>query len=300
MTQQGSFTLPDFQKRFKTEEDCEQYLFNIRWPEGYVCPRCGGLRFSIVKSRSLYRCTECRYETSLTARSVMHRTRTPLVVWFWAIYLLACDKRGHSALSVSKELGISYWVAWTLLHKIRHAMGQQDRKYKLRGIVELDEGYFGSKIVEGKRGRGSGRAKVIVAVSTTADKEHPGFVKMKTVEHFDTNTVSMFVKENLEPECTVQTDGLNIYNALESSVRLHERYPIIGGAIPLPWVHTIISNAKAFIIGTYHGLGPDHLQTYLNEYCYRFNRRFWEDQLFNRMLAACSDCETITYGELTQ
>jgi transposase-like protein len=300
MAQKEPLTLFGFHERFKTEEDCGNYLFNIRWPKGYVCPRCEGSQYGLIKSRNLYRCTKCRYQVSLTAGTVMHRSRTPLIVWFWAIFLLACDKRGHSALSISKELGVSYWVAWTLLQKIRHAMGQHDKKYKLREIVELDEAYFGSEQRDGKTGRGTGKSKVLVAVSTDENKKHAGFVKMRVVSRFDTDTVNMFVKENLEPECTVQTDGLNIYNALMDIVSSHERYPIIGGAEPLPWVHTIISNAKALISGTYHGLGPKHLQSYLDEYCYRLNRRFWEDQLFNRMLAACIDCETITFGELTQ
>lgn len=300
MAQKEPLTLFGFHKQFKTQEDCEDYLFNIRWPKGYVCPRCEESQYSLIKSRNLYRCMKCRYQVSLTAGTIMHRSRTPLTVWFWAIFLLACDKRGHSALSISKELGVSYWVAWTLLQKIRHAMGQQDKKYKLRGIVEFDEAYFGSEQRDGKAGRGTGKSKVLVAVSTNEDKEYAGFAKMRVVSRFDTDTVNMFVKKNLEPECTVQTDGLNIYNALMDIVSSHERYPIIDGAEPLPWVHTIISNAKAFISGTYHGLGPKHLQSYLDEYCYRFNRRFWEDQLFNRMLAACMDCETITFDELTQ
>ncbi len=300
MAQKEPLTLSNFNKQFKTEKECERYLFNIRWPKGYVCARCDERQYSVIKSRNLYRCKKCRYQVSLTVDTVMHRTMTPLIVWFWAIFLLACDKRGHSALSISKELGVSYWVAWTLLQKIRHAMGQQDKKYKLRGIVELDEAYFGREQRDGKRGRGTEKSKVLVAVSTDESKKHAGFVKMSVVSHLDTDTVNMFVKDNLEPECTVQTDGLNIYNALTESISLHERFLIINGAEPLPWVHTIISNAKAFISGTYHGLGPKHLQSYLDEYCYRFNRRFWENQLFNRLLTACIDCETIIYGELTQ
>src|SRR3972149_7209581 len=108
MAQKEPLTLSDFHKQFKTEKECEKYLFNIRWPKGYVCPRCDGRQYSVIKSRNLYRCKKCRYQVSLTVGTVMHRTRTPLIVWFWAIYLLACDKRGHSALSISKELSVSY------------------------------------------------------------------------------------------------------------------------------------------------------------------------------------------------
>jgi hypothetical protein len=129
----------------------------------------------------------------------MHKTRTPLMVWFWAIFLIACDKRGHSAFSMSEELKISYWVAWTLLQKIRRAMRAQDSQYKLQGIVGLNDAYFGVKDEEKKRGRGTTKSKILVAVSTDVEKEHAGFVKMKVVEKLDTDTVNKFVIENIEP-----------------------------------------------------------------------------------------------------
>ena len=300
MAQQSPLTLFDFHKQFRDEEDCKKYLFKIRWPNGYCCPRCQGDQYFMIKGRELFKCKRCYYQTSLTAGTVLHRTRTPLLVWFWAIFLISCDKRGHSALSLSKELGVSYWVSWTLLQKIRSAMGKQDGQYKLRGVVEVDEAYLGYKKQNIKRGRGTEKAKVLVAVSTDEKKKHPQFAKMKAVNRLTTEVVIDFVKSHFEENCLVQTDGLNIYNALKDNVTKHEIFPIVSGEAPLPWVHTIISNAKSFVLGTYHGIGPKHLQVYLDEFCYRFNRRFWENQLFNRMLAACMNCETITFGELTQ
>lgn len=300
MAQKNALTLSNFHKRFRDDEDCKEYLFKIRWPDGYNCPRCQGEKYFMIKSRELFKCKTCNYQTSLTSGTVLHRTRTPLMVWFWAIFLISCDKRGHSALSLSKELDVSYWVAWTLLQKIRYAMGKQDEQYKLRGIVELDEAYFGYKNKDDKRGRGTGKAKVLVAVSTDEEKKHPRFAKMRAVNRLSAEVANDFVKTHFEANCLVQTDGLSIYNALKDNVNEHEIFPIVSGEEPLPWVHTIISNAKAFVLGTYHGIGPKHLQAYLDEFCYRFNRRFWEDQLFNRMLAACMSCETITFGELTQ
>lgn len=230
----------------------------------------------------------------------MHKARTPLMVWFWAIFLIACDKRGHSALSISRELKVSYWIAWTLLQKIRRAIGKQDSQYKLKDIVELDDAYFGGKNEGKKRGRGTTKPKVLVAVSTDKEKKHAGFVKMEVVKKLDADTVNKFVRENIEPGSKIQTDDLDIYNSLADLGVKHEEYPIVSGEKPLPWVHTIISNAKAFLLGTYHRFGRKHLQSYLDEFCYRFNRRFWEDQLFDRLLAACINCETITYGQLTQ
>jgi transposase-like protein len=300
MVQRERISLLEFSQRFPSQKECIEHLFNLRWPNGFICPRCDSQEYGFHSGRFLYQCKDCRYQASLTAGSVMHKTRTPLMVWFWTIFMVACDKRGHSALSISKELKISYWIAWTLLQKIRRAMAEQDRRYKLKGIVELDDAYWGDKDKGKKRGRGTTQSKVLVAVSTDTQKEHAGFVKMEVVKKLNQDTVSKFVKENIEPGSKIQTDDLNIYNALADLGVEHEQYPLVSGEKPLPWVHIIISNAKTFCLGTYHRFGRKHLQAYLDEFCYRFNRRFWEDQLFDRLLTACTNCESTTYAELTQ
>lgn len=300
MVQRAAISLFEFHQRFPTQKECFEHLFNLRWPGGFICPRCNSQKYGFHSNRFLYQCKDCRYQVSLTAGSIMHKTRTPLMVWFWTIFLVACDKRGHSALSISKELKISYWVAWTLLQKIRRAMAEQDRRYGLKGIVELDDAYFGGTEEVAKRGRGTTQSKVLVAVSTDVEKKHAGFVKMKVTQKLDKQTVNKFVEENIEPGSKIQTDDLAIYNSLTDLGVKHEQYPIVSGEKPLPWVHTIISNAKTFCLGTYHRFGRKHLQAYLDEFCYRFNRRFWEDQLFDRLLSACINCEHITYAELTQ
>jgi len=300
MVQRERISLLEFNQRFPSQKECIEHLFNLRWPNGFICPRCNSPQYGFHSGRFLYHCKDCRYQASLTAGSVMHKTRTPLMVWFWTIFMVACDKRGHSALSISKELKISYWIAWTLLQKIRRAMAEQDRRYKLKGIVELDDAYWGDKDKGKKRGRGTTKSKVLVAVSTDTKKKHAGFVKMEVVKKLSQDTVSKFVRENIEPGSKIQTDDLNIYNALADLGVEHEQYPLVSGEKPLPWVHIIISNAKTFCLGTYHRFGRKHLQAYLDEFCYRFNRRFWEDQLFDRLLAACTNCEITTYAELTQ
>ena len=300
MVQRERIPLLEFYQRFPSQKECIGHLSNLRWPNGFICPRCNSQKYGFHSGRFLYQCKDCRYQASLTAGSVMHKTRTPLIVWFWTIFMVACDKRGHSALSISKELKISYWVAWTLLQKIRRAMAEQDSRYKLKGIVELDDAYWGDDDKGGKRGRGTTKSKVLVAVSTDVEKKHAGFVKMKVVKKLNKETVCKFVREYIEPGSKIQTDDLNIYNSLTDLGVEHEEYPLVAGEKPLPWVHTIISNAKAFSIGTYHRFGQKHLQAYLDEFCYRFNRRFWEDQLFDRLLSACTNCENTTYAELTQ
>ena len=148
-------SLRQFQRRFRTEAACRDYLFKLKWPEGFTCPVCGHRQCYALPKRHLFQCKACGRQTSLTAGTVMHKTRTPLRVWFWAIFLLAHDKRGLSALQLSKKLDVSYYVAWTMLHKIRRAMKDRDSAYDLRGLIEMDDSFFGGGSGGDKRGRGT-------------------------------------------------------------------------------------------------------------------------------------------------
>ena len=160
-------TFFEFKEKYISESDCRDKLFKMKWADGYICPKCGYTEYYKIKKRHLYQCKKCRHQTSVTAGTIMHRSRTPLVKWFWAIYLVSSDKRGISALGLSKQLSLYYKVAWLMLHKIRKAMMDRDSEYKLKWTVEMDETFIGSSS-EGnkKRGRGSDKSKVIVSVST--------------------------------------------------------------------------------------------------------------------------------------
>lgn len=182
-------SLLEFQTKYQTEEDYEKRLFKLRWPQGFACPICGHQEYYHVTQRKLYQCKKCRHQTSLTAGTVMHNTRTSLLLWFWAIYLTSTDKRGLSALSLSKKLGLSYWKAWTMLHKIRHAMKNRDSTYQLTGIVEIDDSFFGSSTKgRSKRGRGTSKTAVIVEASTHG--KAIGFAKMTVVDKVDSTTIA--------------------------------------------------------------------------------------------------------------
>lgn len=174
-------------------------------------------------------------------------------------------------------------------------MRQRDAGYQLANLVEIDDAFFGAP--GGKRGRGTSKSKVIVAVSTTEEGQ-PQFAKMKVVESIDKKTLNYVTAETIKPGSTVISDGLNSYGSLAHG---NFRHVVIETSKEfLPWVHTLISNAKAAIQATFHGLHSKHLQQYLDEFCYRFNRRFWEPQLFGRLLKACASTNTITFAELTQ
>jgi transposase-like protein len=299
MAQQESMNILDFQKKFGSDDACRDHLFKIRWPDGLTCPECGGSRFYKITKRNIYECG-CGRQVSLTAGTVMHGSHLPLTKWFWAIYLCGQDKRGVSALRLKKELNVAYQSAWLMLQKIRRAMGGRDSGYLLAGIVETDEMYVGGPGKGGKRGRGTDKTPVQVAVSLDG-KGFPRFVKMEPLNDLTGESMQDFVVRNIEEGAVIKTDNYHSYiKAFNGQSYTHEpeKFEINGNPEHLKWLHRVAGNAKAFIPGTYHGLGKKHLRAYLNEFCFRFNRRIFLGQIFNRLLNACMVTCPITYLEL--
>lgn len=297
-----SMTLLEFQKRFASKEDCLQYLFEKRWPNGFECPRCSANKAYYLSARKLHQCAECRHQTSVTARTIFHRTRTPLRVWFWMIFLMSRNKAGHSMLGLQKLLGIrGYRTAWSMGHKIRKAMADRNGCYQLAGLIEMDDAYFGGSRPE-KRGRGAhGKARVLVAAENRGDR--PGFASMDVVDRIDEEAVRRVTRERIRAEQTIRTDGYSSFRTLTKEGFDHQRL-LIGcpqqASEKFPWVHTLISNAKSVFQGIHHGVALRHLHRYLAEYCYRFNRRYWEEELFDRLLTACSFSTPVSFAELKQ
>lgn len=299
MATQEIMSFDDFRKRFKTEDDCREYLFNLRWPNGFVCPKCGSAGCYHIAARNKYQCTQCRHQSSVTSGTVMHRSKLSLLTWFWAIYFASKDKRGYSATQLSAELSIAYSSAWYLLHRIRNAMAQRDSDYMLSGIVEMDDTYFGSPEEGGKRGRGTEKAKVLVAVSKTVDGK-PCFAKMKVVDDLKGKTIGEFAQESILTGSTVQSDAYRSYREPLAKNYDHQYEVYDSNSEMLKWLHVIIGNAKALVIGTFHGLDKKHLQRYLDEFCYRFNRRNLHGQLFPRLLLAVANSNILGYADLTR
>ncbi len=291
-------SLLEFQRRFSTEEACQAALEQARWPEGFVCPRCGHRKASRIATRRLLQCSACHHQASVTAGTIFHKTRTPLVKWFWAIWMVAQDKGGTSAMRLSKQLELSYRTAWTMLHKLRKAMAKRDAHYTLTGSIEMDDAYFGGQAA-GKRGRGAAN-KTPAVVMVESCGEHAGFLAIKTVTTVDKQQVDAAASAKIAPGQHIHTDGLNAYNGLEALGHDHhaEIVPPSQAHEKLPWVHIAIANAKRFLLGTYHGVSHKYLQAYLDEYCYRFNRRSWEPTLTSRLLTACLVAKSITLAEL--
>ena len=295
-----AINLVEFQRRFGSEGACEEQLYRMRWPGGYRCPRCGHRKASYHGTRRLYQCRACRYQASLTAGTVFHKTRTPLTKWFLMIFLMARQKSGVSMLSLQRMLEIkSYKTVWMMAHKIRQAMADRDARYKLAGLIEMDDAFIGPS-KPGKGGRGAlGKAKVLVAVETRDGKS--GFAKMLMVKSVSGQEITSLAWTSFEGDVTAKTDGWPAYRALKEAG--HDHQPSVVGrgkqAVKvLPWVHTLIANIKGNLRGVHHGVSNKHLQRYLDEFCYRFNRRFWEGQLFYRLATACVNSTSTTLAEL--
>lgn len=270
-------TIFEFQQRFSTEDACLQFLIQSRWPEGFVCPRCGGREHYWMEGRQLLQCQSCKYQTSATAGTIMHRSRQPLVLWFYAAYLVTTHTPGMSALQFQRQTGIqNYQTAFMMLHKLRAGMVKPGRD-RISGVVHVDETYIGGE-KPGLRGRGAA-GKVIVAGAAEIRSGKLARIRLRIVSDVTGASLVKFVQENVVEGSTVITDDWSGYNGLEKSGYRH-----IVDASELPHIHKVFSNLKTWLIGTHHGVSPQHLQAYLNEYNFRFNRRVTPMAAFQTVL----------------
>lgn len=284
MSKKKALSFSQFIKRFPNEDACYEYLYQVKWPKGFECPVCGHRHCYGISGYRRFQCANCRHQTTLTANTVMHRSHLPLHKWFWAIYLVACDKRGISALALAGKIEVCYETAWNLLRRIRAAMEMRDEHYILGQLVEFDDAYFGAKI-KGKEGRGAGNQGVFIAVAKN-EKGKPTYLKMKVTDNVQIPSVEKFALENIALGTVVQTDGYKSYRKPLKNGYIHEAQNFDPNSEHLKWLHRITGNAKAFINGTYHGTSTKHLQMYLSEFCYRFNRRLFGGSIFDRLLIA--------------
>jgi transposase-like protein len=235
----------------------------------------------------------------VTAGTVFHGTHVPLRKWFWALYLVGSDKRGCSAKQLEKMIDVHYATAWLMVHKIRKAMRDRDSQYRLSDIIEMDDSYFGGA-ASGKRGRGAtNKSTVLVAVENRGTA--PRYAAMEVIQSMASNHLKEFVRRHIDDEHILKTDGYSSYASLDSL--FHHQGETVkpqDAMKKLPWVHILIANVKSFIRGTYHGVSHKHLQSYLDEFCYRFNRRFNVSLMLDRLVTACLNTNSIRYAELTR
>jgi transposase-like protein len=289
----------ELEQRFADDEACRQYLFALRWPQGFACSACGGK--DVWKgSRNRLLCTSCRRQIYILAGTVLQDSHLPLTLWFRAMWHLTSQKNGISALGLQRVLGIgSYKTAWTLLHKLRRAMVRPGRE-RLRGAVEVDEAYWGAP-EEGAVGRLTDD-KALIAVAVEEDRDGIGRIRLHRIPNLTRATLHDFIAQSIELGSTVRTDGLPAYLDLIGYVhdrKVQRDQP--KGEHLLPRAHRVISLFKRWLMGTHQGaIGHDHLDDYLNEFVFRFNRRksASRGKLFFRLAQQAVQVAPVPYATL--
>jgi transposase-like protein len=293
-------SLIDFMERFGTDEQCEEDLFQKRFGEKgekFICPKCGATHFYKIKGRMLAQCAKCRHQVSMTVATVMEDSKMPIRKWYLAVYLMTINKSGISSKTLQKEIGVTYKTAWYTHKRIAEAMKTADEKYKLEGLVSVDEAFFTGRSGAQKRGRGTNKTKVLVALSLTKNNK-PKYLKMLVVNDFKAKTLDKFAVVNIEHGATVQTDGFKAYRAQQVKKNYLHEYEILPADSPeskLKWLHKAIGNCKQIILGTFHGLARTDLQTYLDEFCYRFNRRKIPQLMFGKLVTSLFSTAPLRY-----
>lgn len=297
--------LLNFVSQYPDEASCRAKFKEYRDKQGVICPDCGGKSHYWKKDKDNYQCKACGKRQSLRANTVMHGSQLPFRYWFIAIHLLTSTKKSFSASELQRQLGHKrYEPIWNLLHKLRQIMGKRDELYTLSDVIELDEGFFSTEMDEDekdrplKRGRGSQKkSKVLVMVESkpvegkttkTGKPRQVGHLKMIVINDLKSDTITPLVKKNVSDKANIDSDDSTSYVKLKDVVKEHRPQVIPKKEVNkmLPWVHIAISNAKRMLLDIFHDIKPEYLQNYLNEYCYKFNRRYFGENLFDRLMIA--------------
>ncbi len=298
-------TYRGFVEMFPDDVTCAAYLVKLRWPEGFVCPACKTKADPWQASRGRLSCQFCRHQASATAGTIFDKTRTPLTTWFEAAWHVSTAKNGLSAKTLERTLGTKYRVAWTMLQRFRVAMVDAERK-QLSGNIEVDEAFIGGVKQSGKRGRGAIKNIVVIAIEIM---EPTGFgrVRMRHIPDASGDSLVPFVCDVTVPGTVVHTDGWNGYNGLAVNGFIRKITVQSSSGDPahvsMPGVHRVSSLLKRWVLGTHQGsVVPEHLQSYLEEFTFRFNRRTSRSRglVFRRLLERAVATGPITERDVTK
>jgi transposase-like protein len=301
-------TWSEFLEWFHSEDACRAYLEQLRWPGGFVCPKCSVLDTPSHSTRGRIVCRHCKFQASVTAGSIFDKTRTELRVWFAAIWYVTNQKQGVSALGLQRVLGLgSYETAWTMLHRLRRAMVRPDRDL-LHGEVEVDESYLAltdRKHPISAKGRQSNTTKAMVAIAVEVVPKGFGRIRIQRLDRGNQQNLQSFIKETVEPGSKVHSDGSGAYRKIEELGFDHKVTVHLGSNIPahqsMPGVHRVAALLQRWMMGTHHGaVQPSQLDYYLDEFVFRFNRRTSRSRglLFYRLLQQAVATGPVTYGDV--
>ena len=305
MEQRNDFpnTYREFVEMFPDDTACAAYLAKLRWPKGFICPACKQTSIPWNANRNRLICPICRHQTSVTTGTIFDKTRTQLKTWFEAAWHVSTAKNGMSAKTLERTIGINYKVAWMMLHRFRVAMVNNERR-QLSGIVEVDESFIGGEEQGGKRGRGTDKSIVVIAVEIKQPKGF-GRVRMRHIPDSSGNSLVSFICDVIAPGSVVRTDGWKGYNSVTDYG--YQREIIVQSTsgdpahVSMPGVHRIASLLKRWILGTHQGsVLPSHLQSYLEEFTFRFNRRTSRSRglVFRRLLEQAVITEPTTKADI--
>src|SRR6202521_4232481 len=309
-------SLTEFQRAFSDGASGAAFLFERRGPSGFVCPVCGKGRAAALKSRAYtYECSECGRQTSITAGTALHRTKLPLTVWFWAAHLMSTHSNGMSARQLEDQLGLTYRTAWLLTQKLRRSMVDPDRD-PLEGVVEVDQAEIPFRAGDSFFDPGNAGKILIAGAVEVIDRDtnaakprrkgakyldtRSGRVRLAMIADNSAASIEAFVRANVKPGATLLTDGHASYPGLTGDYRHDPR--VVGkmaGHVVLPWIHRVFALLKRWSLGTYHGLRRKHVDTYLEEFVFRYNRRFYRHVSFETMLGIASHHEPVSYWDIT-
>ena len=302
-------TWGQFLDRFATEEACAAYLEQLRWPSGFACSSCGSMTTPYRASRLRLMCKDCRHQSTVTAGTIFEKTRTPLRVWLAAAWYVTNQKHGVSALGLQRVLGLgSYQTAWMMLHRFRCAMVRAGRD-RLQGVVEVDEAYIAITDRENavpRKQRKSCTDKILIGVAVEIlQPKGFGRIRLRRLASDSKEQVRQFIQDSVEPGSLVRTDGSGSYAKLDEIGYPHERTVMYGSETPahvsMAGVHRVASLLKRWILGTHHGaVQPVHLDAYLDEFVFRFNRRASASRgmLFYRLIQQSVVTDPVTYRNI--
>lgn len=291
---------------FHDDQACLDYIYKIRWPNGFICPRCHLNKTPYKLKNGTLMCPACRKETSVTAGTIFNKTRTSLKDWFGAVWYITNQKNGVSALGVHRLLGLgSYQTSWSLLHKLRSAMVNPERE-KLSGLVEVDETFIGGVVPRKNIKNHNNKSKTVVLVAIEL-LEPKGFgrVRLRYVSTATKENISQFILDVVKPESVIYSDGSPAYNCAKENGFVHHRTVHLGSDIAahitMPGVHRVASLLKRWLLGAYQGaIQEKQLEYYLDEYTFRFNRRKSKSRglLFYRLLEQAVATAPLTYDDI--
>ena len=299
---QKGISLAEFMNNFSTEDQCRNYLEQMRWPDGFVCPSCGTTKAHVLNTRPVLQCSICRKQTSLIANTLFHNTKLPLKTWFLAIYMMSQTKTGMSSIELARHLGVQQKTAWLMQHKLMDAMAECESERVLHDSIEIDDAYIGGRCPGQKVGRGSPNKVPFVIAVDKNEKNHPRALVLSVLQDFQKKTLRSWASRHIDAKSMVVSDGLKGFLGIQSITDSHIPIKTRGNKAILDtifyWTSTVLSNLKTSLTGVQHKMTPSYLFRFFGLFQFRFNRRYNLKALFYSTIRLASTAKQRSKAKL--